>query len=91
MGDTGFLKSIRYRYDTNDFWWYRYQISMPIPVSLNRQYSFIVTEYCCQNAWFWTTVQNSIWNTIDDLPSANSIKHTFRKKIRIFQLFLRFD
>ena len=87
MGDTGFLKSIRYRYDTNDFWWYRYQISMPIPVSLNRQYSFIVTEYCCQNAWFWTTVQNSIWNTIDDFTFSQLHQTYFQKRNSHFSAF----
>ena len=42
MGDTSFFESIRYRYDTKDFQWYRYQISIPIPLNMNRLAKF----YC---------------------------------------------
>ena len=86
MGDTSFSN----RYDTNDFLWYRYQISIPIPVSLSRIAHFYWTHYRFQNGF------RQLWKILSGtqlmiLPSSNFIKHTSRKKIRIFQLFLRLD
>ena len=40
--------------------------------------------------WFWTTVQNSIWNTIDDFTLIQFHQTYFQLQIRIFQIFLFF-
>ena len=75
MGDTRFFESRRYRYDTNDFLWYRYQISIPIPVNLSR----------IDNRGKFYLEHN------DDFPFIQFHQTCFQKKLRIFQLFLRFD
>ena len=80
-GDTSFFKSIRYRYNTKDFYWYRYQISIPILVRLNR-HSSILAHYRFQNSF----VANLFWNT-NDFTLIQFHETYFHKKYTFFTFF----
>ena len=77
------------KFSENDQRGYQYQILIPILSSLNS-----LAQFHCDTIWlpkwFWTTVQNSIWNTIDDFTLIQLHQTYFQKTTHIFSSFFAF-
>ena len=66
---------------------YQYQISILMPANLNRlaKFHFDTLSF---SKWFWTTVENSFWNTTDNFTFDAIVSNIFPKnKIHIFSFF----